>query len=331
VGLQKRAAIKSQKEPNMPITVGFLGNFTVNYSTESHLAWTFEHLGHKVIPFQENHARTDDIRYLCLRDKVDLFLWVRTHGWQTPGVLSLDDLIADLRANGIRTASFHLDRYFGLRLADQREDRVGNHAFWRTDYVFTADGGNQEKFKERKVNHFWLKPGVVEKACYIGRVKENYRADVAFVGSRGYHPEYPFRGQLITWLDKTYGPRFKLFGGGTHWGVVREDELNCVYASVKVVVGDSCFAGAPNYWSDRVPETCGRGGFLIHPKTEGLEIPGLAVFPAGDLAMLKEKIDYYIAQDTVRERMKLCAQAHVKINDTYTNRVTQMLKVMNLW
>lgn len=308
--------------------VGILGNHSVAYCTERELDWTFEDLGYEVLRFQENQTSTDEILQRMSVARAELLVYIHTHGWNTPGSFSVEELIKTLRGRDIKTCSFHLDRYWGLNVADGREDRVGTHPFFKTDYVFTADGGNQEKFKARGVNHFWLPPGVVARDCFIG-LKQNYLAcDVAFVGQKFYHPEYPFRGNLIDWLKSVYVGRFRHFPEGP--GPIRQAELNDLYASAKVVVGDSCFAGSPYYWSDRVPETIGRGGFLIHPKTEGLDIPGMAIFDAGNYGQLKATIDYWLAHEDRREHWRTIAHEHVKKNDTYTNRVKTMLETMGL-
>jgi hypothetical protein len=42
-------------------------------------------------------------------------------------------LIEKLKAEGIATASFHLDRYWGPDQLDRRESLIGQHPFWHTD------------------------------------------------------------------------------------------------------------------------------------------------------------------------------------------------------
>lgn len=305
------------------------GNHKLPYCTESELVWTLQSLGHTVIPFQENQTSTDDMLRICGEKEVRLWIYVHTHGWKTPGSQDLDWLIESLRGIGIKTASFHLDLHWGLQKNDQRENRIGHHPFWHTDTVFTADGGHQEAFARRGVHHEWLPPALCLRHCYRGMFRPELACDIAFVGSKTYHPEYQFRMQLIAWLERTYGSRFKRFAGDCG-GVVRESRLNDLYASVKIVVGDSCFAGSPFYWSDRVPETLGRGGFLIHPATAGLEIPGLETFPAGDLGTLRQKIAQYLTQPRLRTFMTVTAMEDVLTHHTYHQRMTQMLTVMGL-
>lgn len=300
------------------------GNHEVTYCTEEDLVWTFRDMGHRVISFQENCDTTEDILATCIKENVKLFVYVHTHGWVTPGGLDMCQVLHEFKKRGIITVGFHLDRYVGLTKGDGRQYRVGAHPFWECDFVFTADGGNQQFFKDRKVNHRWLPPGVVKKWCVKGNYREDLAMDVAFVGARGYHPEYPFRETLIKFLEDTYGDRFRLFSG------YREQSLNDLYASAKVIVGDSCFAGEPFYWSDRVPETLGRGGFLIHPAAQGLSIPGLVTYEPGNLAELADRIDYYLSHDAERNALRDCAQSWVRDHDTYTNRAITILKTVGL-
>lgn len=312
------------------LTVALLGNHEVSYSTERELDWTFEKLGHTVLQFQENKDRTEYIRDTCINQKIDLFIYVHTHGWETPGSISVMNMIDVIKKVGIKTCGFHLDRYWGLNFNDHRQDKIGQHPFWKMDYVFTADGGHQEEFKQRGVNHYWLPPAVVERGCFRGDYQEDLAIDVAFVGSRHYHPEYPFRTKLVEWLRNNYNGRFRRYAGDTIYGTIRENRLNNLYASVKVCVGDSCFAGEPNYWSDRVAETLGRGGFLIHPAVPGLDIPGLVTHKPKDFDDLKQKIDYYLINPEERRRLSEKGYEWVRKHETYTNRVQEMLMVMGL-
>lgn len=314
--------LSPRDEAKVPVCIH--GNHSVSFCTEQDLAWTFRDMGHQVLETQENQDTTEDVLKECLSHGVKLFIYVHTHGWQTPGKMDMAELILALRAKGIVTVSFHLDRYRGLNIGDGRESRVGTHPFWHTDVVFTADGGNQEWFKSCGVKHRWLPPAVVKKWAIKGNYRADLAIDVAFVGARGYHPEYPFRERLIKFLEESYGERFRIFSG------YREQSLNDLYASAKVVVGDSCFGGADRYWSDRVPETLGRGGFLIHPASPGLSIPGLVTYQPGDLLDLQERIDYYLERPAERASLQSAAQAWVREHDTYTNRAQEILRTVGL-
>lgn len=305
-------------------TIAILGNHNVSFSTESELDWTLESMGHRVIRIQENAVSAQDVVNRCRETRAKLMIWVHTHGWDVQG--DLDAMLSQLRMSGVKLCSFHLDRFWGLNTLDQREDRIGTHAFWKTDVVFTADGGNDEKFRDRCVNHIWMQPGVVERDCNLGTPSLQFTSPVAFAGADGYHPEYPFRGLLVNRLREIYGTNFRVYQA------VRQQQLNDLYASVRVVVGDSCFAGADRYWSDRVPETIGRGGFLIFPRTPGLVIPGLITYEPQNIDDLIKKINYFIDDDHQSERITLRNQAHefVKARHTYTNRMKDLLEIMEV-
>ena len=302
--------------------IAILGNFGVSYSTESELAWSFRHLGHNVIELQEGRATGKEIVSACLMNNVDAFVWIHTHTWETPGDPAFAIGLDAIKKAGIPTIGFHLDRYWGLNILDGREDGIGNTPWWQCDFVFTADGGNQERFKARGVRHVWLPPGVVERGVHYGRFRPEFDCDVAFVGSRNYHPEYPFRGELISWLEITYGKRFKLITG------VREGDLNDAYASAKVVVGDSCFAGEPYYWSDRVPETVGRGGYLIHPFSEGMHA-GYCL-PYVGLEHLRQQIEDSLELPEMRRKWVRYQMEIVRQHETYSQRVQTILETVGV-
>jgi hypothetical protein len=308
------------EEKTMPRVV-FVGNFDPAFSTESHHAWTWERLGWQVVRLQENRTTTEAILGAC--QGAQLLQITHTHGWNLGGQISPETMLQRVRDIGIPSFSYHLDLYFGLNKLDKRDERTGQHWSWQVDHFFSTDGGHEAEYAARGINHHWLPPGVVEYGCFKGQYCEVFASDIGFVGSIGYHPEYPFRTRMVEALKKHYGPRFRTYAG------MREKALNNVYASVKVVVGDHCFAGIPKYWSDRLPETCGRHGFLLYPRTEGITIPTALYYP-GNLDDLIEQIDYWLANEKQREEIRTVAAEHVKQNDTYTQRLREVLRVIGL-
>ena len=296
--------------------IAYLGNHVPQHSTESHISATLESMGHQVDRLQENDVDIDMIVHTA--NQANLFLWTRTRGW--------------LRCNGkemlrrirVTTASYHLDLYCKI----SRQLEIPNDPWWRTDVVFTPDGGSDAFWKEHRINHVYQKAGVFKPECYIPKVP--LITDVVFVGSYGYHEEWPYRPRLVDYLRETYGDRFKKYGNPET--TVRGDKLNHVYAGAKVVVGDTLCPGFdhPNYWSDRVYETLGRGGFLIHPWIKGMQeefIDGvhLCYYEYGDFKELKRLIDYYVTHDKEREDIRLTGHYHVKENCTYDDRLQTAL------
>lgn len=304
-------------------TIGFIGNFRVSYSTESDRAWSFEQLGHKVIRYQENETRADQL--LEDMDKLDMLVYSHTHD-PSYVIKDLIQVFAIYKANKVPTVSVHLDRWLGLK----RVGDVGQEATWFTEHIFMADCSPEavELYNTLGLNWHYLKPGVVERDCYMAKPNTGkFPHEIVFVGSKGYHPEYPFRPQLVDWLHETYGDRFGHYGNdGIR--VVREAELNELYASSKIAVGDSCFGGRPNYVSDRYYETRGRGGFLLHPKVEGVDAVGVAHYEHGNLDNLKAAIDYHLENPMQREAMRRLGHYHVTENETYTVRAQEILNVV---
>lgn len=306
----------------------FLGNFRVPFTTENDLAWSYEKLGHHVVRMQEDYVRTQDV--LMEAKRSDMLHYVHTHGWETRGNITMAEVLRKLDRAGIPTVSTHLDTWFGLKRAGD----VLNHPFWNTQFIFTADGGAHEWYLEKGINHHYLKAGVVERDAFKGDWKQEYAHDVVFVGSRNYHPEWPYRPQLVDWLQRTYGDRFAHYGGDGR-GVMRGKQLNDLYASAKVVVGDSLNLNfdRQEYWSDRIYETTGRGGFMIHPFIEGLQNDfdlgkEIIVYQYRDFDELKSKIDYYLAYDVEREAIRDAGHERTKRDHTYTKRMQEVINIV---
>ncbi len=309
--------------------IAYAGNFDHHHCTEVHIAATLEDLGCEVTRLQENRTTLDQIRAAC--EGADLLLYTRTWNMTREWMCGGGDFLAFLEALPIPSASFHLDLYYGLK----RGEGLRSDPFWRTKYVFTPDGAPQscDFFAQHGVNHFYLRPGVFHRECYRAEPLDRFRCDVTFVGSQGYHPEWPYRGQLLTFLRQKYGRRYQKHGSPQD--CVRGHELNQLYASAKVVVGDTLCLGFkhPYYWSDRIYETLGRGGFLIHPRIKGLEDElrdreHCAYYEYGDWRGLRALIDYYVRNDDERERIRAAGHEFVKANCTYLNRMRQMLDTL---
>jgi hypothetical protein len=305
------------------LRVAFLGNFRHTFCTESDLAYELEHMGHDVVRIQEDIATLAELQSSII--DADVFLWVHTHSFNSIPEEHLFSFLELLANRKIPSVSFHLDRFFSI---PERESRIGVDPFWKTEFVFSADGGHQIEFLEKGVNHFWLPPAVVSRGVHGGFPRTDLRCDVAFVGSvDGYHDCYPFRSELVRFLQDRYRVRFKLFQG------VREAQLNDVYASSSVVAGDSIFANdrhSDRYFSDRVPETMGRGGVLVHAEVKGLDWPGLTTHRPGDLGHMAQKIDWLLANPVERRRLRDVGMRFVKEHHTYKHRIETILKTIGL-
>lgn len=327
----------------------FLGNFGVEYSSETHHKKSLESLGHEVVALQETQASSELVLNTALGEaeshtllpKADMFVWVHTHGWQTPGTLSMTDVLKKLKEANVPTVTYHLDLWLGLqRQADLHKDSV----YKSIEHFFTVDKKMAEWFNENtSVQGHYLPAGVFGEEVYMTPPTQEllyrnrppitvYLNDVIFVGSKGYHPEWKYRPQLIDWLKMIYGDKFKHYGGDG-LGVVRGAALNKLYADSKIAIGDSLCIGFsyPGYWSDRIYETTGRGGFIIHPEIDGLDTQfvygkEIETYKFGDFNGLQEKIDHYLAHPDEREAIRQAGFLRTKNEHTYAHRWAHIIK-----
>lgn len=316
--------------------MALLGNFLpgfvptdiapTKYSTECHLAASLETLGHTVLRLQEGEVRATDVASMVAGN--DLMCWTQTQGLADSGGTNEErfEMLADLKVLGIPTLGVHLDRWFGL----DREHRVYEEAWFRQDLVATADGDHDAEFAAAGINHFWSPPAIYHGEAVSGTPRPMWQAPVGFVGSwkGSYHRESVHRSELIHHLHHT--GRWPV----AFWpqsGAIRGAALSDLYASLAIVVGDSCMVGPTNrYWSDRVPESIGRGAFLLHPYTPALAedyIDGVHIryWMAGDWGELDRLIAYYLEHDDERRKIVAQGQAHVRAHHTYKHRLEKVV------
>lgn len=343
----------------MPQRLLYVGNFVPAHSTENEVRRAFAALGWTVDTVQEDElvrAAQRGTRMTALRRRAlsaDLVLHTMTQGtYPHPEVVV--DLWRACAAAGVPTASLHLDLFYGLtapKVRGLRRDQLpAHHPMFKVAHVFTADGGHAERWAADGVHHHWLPPAVSHTECidvdpvmddraevpdFVRPILDDAMAGrylVGFAGSDEYHAEWPHRPHLVAWLRREYGDRF-LHVGGTSTPRITGLALNRVLAAVPVWVGDSCCT-APEfpYWSDRVPETWGRGGFLIHPRVEALSehyahyhLPG-STWVAGDWGALREEIEFYLDPPGLLywELRKVLAD-HTRRYDTYVQRAETII------
>lgn len=308
--------------------VAYIGNFRFPHCTEVHLARTMtEEMGIEVVRLQEDEFPLNSIERVA--STCDLLLYTRTWGFKERGAI---EMFRRLEHSGTKTASYHLDLYVGI----SRESTLVGDPFWSTQYVFTPDGDptSQTVFNKMDINHFYIKPGVFGPECVRGNYREEFAHPVCFVGTvDNYHNEWPYRRHLHQFLKKYYKSQYAKYGHPER--SVRDQDLNDLYASATVIVGDSLCPNfdKPYYWSDRVYETVGRGGFLIHPFIKGLDeefIDGkhLRFYEFNNFDELGELIDFYIKNPDIARTVSDNGMDFVKNNATYKQRLGQAFSIM---
>lgn len=316
--------------------IAFVGNFKADFSSETHHAKTLESMGHEIVRLQEGLLRSETIYREAI--KCDMLVFIHTHGVVTRGAYSIGRVFQLLKTAGVPTVTYHLDLWLGIG----REKDLHNDPFYKTiEYFFTVDKLMADWFNDNtNVKGIYLPAAVYDKECYIhsepvyieNANKGELINDIIFVGSKGYHPEWPYRPKLIDKLKEHYGDDFHHIGRDGE-GAVRGDELNRLYASSKIAVGDTLCIGFdyPYYLSDRIFETTGRGGFIIHPYIEGIydlfdEGKEIVTYKFNDFDDLFAKIDYYLEHPEEREKIRLAGHERTKRDHTYRNRWEFILK-----
>jgi hypothetical protein len=310
--------------------IAFISGFDYPYSTETHVARDAEAAGCEVEKIHERWG-LEAIAFRVARSGADLVLYMKHHGVNDGDLRTVWDWC---RQAEVRTASYHLDLYAGL----DRVGEIGTDPMWFTDTVFTADGDPQthDMCEVMGIDHRWLPAAVVSDETGRGRYRRDFARDVVFVGSSArYHAQWPWRQELIEGLHNRYRARFRVWGHHDT-PTMRGQNLNDLYASVKVVVGDSlALPGHVNYWSDRYYETLGRGGFLVAPYVPGIDAhldPGAHFFAydPGELEQVFALTDAALANDDGRAQIARAGRARVIAQHTYQHRVRQLLQEVGL-
>jgi len=318
------------------LTVCYIGNFGPLWSTENDVRKAWESLGHEVIAAQENELNWEQLF------SYDYDLLLVTGTWQNVAPLEQWlDLFKGCADRGIPTCTLHLDTFWSTSRAGRK---FWHEPMFHTAYIFTADGDYQEKWKALGKNHIWLPPAVRHDACFKGEYREEYAFQVAFVGSSGvgYHEDvWGYRKELVdnlrmiceknNWSFSNPGGELDQPDAGK---IPRDDRMNSFYASTKVTVGDSlCLKkNGSSYFSDRVPESTGRNGFLIMPRIDilaelGWDIPQ---YDWGNFSQLEDMIAHYLGEDLEREETSKKNFLNTKENHTYVNRVQKILSTVGL-
>lgn len=297
----------------------YFGSFDAPFDTEVYICNTLESLGCEVKRQPTTKTSKEELIEF-VSQKWDAIIFSK--GWFNFKPEEVDEILS---RNTNKTIGWFWDLCWGT----PRERIIHQHHLFRADLVLTSDGGDRP-WEQYHINHKTLRQGIYEPEAVIGNKRREYDYDVIFVGTNVHKDNFGWheRDDLLKFLSENYSS-FRHFGTKES---VRNLELNDLYASAKIVVGDSVYS--PNYWSNRLYETIGRGGFLIFPLIPGIEkefTPGEHFIPyhIGNLPQLKTKIDYYLTHDKEREEIKMAGFEHCKKFHTYTIRCKKLLEYIH--
>lgn len=165
-------------------------------------------------------------------------------------------------------------------------------------------------------NHGYL-PGACETASAPFAPKPEIPC--AFIGSL-----YTPHRKKIAAIIKKRGGQVLDQAGNWKYG----EDLSRWLQTVKVLVGDSFRNDVQGYWSTRNYIVPGAGGFLLTPRTPGLELQfkvgkELAVYDSLD--DLEAKLDYWIQNDGERELVRRAGYNRVRSEHSWENRAKALL------
>lgn len=293
------------KENTKAKRIAFIGKFR-NLYDEEYIAQSLEMLGCEVRRIPQHYSWIE-MREILMAMKPDILLYTK---WEPPKEIS--SFIQGLQRAGTKTVCWIFDLYFDYT----REYQVKSKSFFKSDYVFTTDGGHQERFEEHGINHACVRQGIFKEECILLPFK-TIENEIIFIGSD--NPIYPERSKLVKELNATWY-------GRKDTNELRGMDLNELYSRSRIVIGDSF--PSPHYWSNRVVETLGRGGFLIHKEVPGIkeEFPYLITY--NTLADLYLKIDYYSKNEEVRRDNILRNHKYVLENYTMDKKCKELLQCL---
>lgn len=290
----------------------YFGKFQTSYSTEKYVTKSLKQIGHDVLTVPIfKYSKYEVLIQMIEQNKPDVLLFTKTE------LPCFYYLIRWAKSEGIKTVTWNWDVYRTLR------NTIPVH-FCVSDHYIHTDGSNQAYWKHRcdgKVHV--LRQGIfLPEAIMIDNPDER-KIPLAFYGSID---SYQKRFELIIKLSQVFELHVK--------NQVRNHRLNMEFSNTKLILGDSY--PLPNYWSNRVYETLGRGGLLLHPKTEGLDkefIPGehFIEYERNNLPELIELIKYWLdpKRKEERDRIRKAGYEYCVQNHTYNHRVSELIKIIN--
>jgi hypothetical protein len=148
---------------------------------------------------------------------------------------------------------------------------------------------------------------------------------------------WPYRKELLAALREICRRNGWSFRnpGGDHPKIDRGEDMNDLYASAKVTVGDSLCLDREKtlYASDRAYEAPARRGLLIMPQLDFLDKDysgHLPMYAWGDWDDLESKIRHYLTNEADNQAVRQETQAIVRDGHTYVHRVQELLQQVGL-
>jgi len=306
----------------------YLGQFNNPFSdtTEKHIKKAFEMLEHQVIPIDETYFHQERNRILeeIYYENADLFFFHKG-GWRYK--MTPEQLVEFLTYVTIPKVFWWFDKISDKTPEALPDGRYVLREHWMdlilsyVDYGFVTDGTFVRRHKYK--NLYVLRQGVGDEFVnYKGQFRPEFARDIVFLGR-----VYGGRGEWIADLKKEFGDRFEVFNN-----VFGRNLKDCL-KSCKITLSP-LYPANEFYWSSRFYQMVGNGGFLIHPRLEGLKeegwIDGKHYVGYRTYPEMYEKINYYLEHEKEREKIRKQGYEFCIKNFKYSDRVKELLEKINL-
>lgn len=289
-------------------------------------------LGHDVVCIHEKRRHRDSAQVEALRNpyRFDFCLFFK---WE-----NVDEIVSLGRKLPCFPWYFDLvanddDPTLTSRMADRRRWFDAVLPYCRGGFVTDGDWAarwNSEADAKSNVvtlpRLWWLTQGADERTVGEGNATAA-GPEILFTGMVNHGRT---RAEHVQRLRDKYGDRFAVVGDRGPGHRVHGRKLANLLASAKVVVAPDGPVTA-RYWSNRVYLTLGLGGFLLHPKCEGLNrhyTPVTELQYYSDRDHLEAMIDYYVERPESHLLMRYAGMKATEDRNLYRHRVTDLLEVV---
>lgn len=275
---------------------------------EGAITFALEALGHRAERLREKRASVA----FKMRD-VDFCLYHHCHDY---GALS------DIRCPKVMWG-FDLISYPDALLEKRNRERL---AWMRqvakvADLIFLTDGDFVAQDASGKLH--WLPQGADERVVGVGSPDPVDVVPLLFTGiGRGGGRE---RVEFVLEMEKHYASHFRHVQRGVYGR-----DLADLIASTQIVVAPSGPVTG-HYWSNRVWNVLGFGGFLLHPYSEGLArlyADGREIVYYHDMRHLHELIAHYLVRPDDRWRIAAAGLKRTQEQHLYRHRCQRLIEIV---
>lgn len=167
----------------------------------------------------------------------------------------------------------------------------------------------------------------------VEELRKDYPEEIVFIGNRfdNTNMEFPQgkeRTEMVEFLQREYGYRFKAWGIGFSRMVNQQEERN-IYNCCKIAITHNNFYRS-SYCSDRTFRAMGCGALTIQKHYPLMNLDFTAKHTAVwlDFEGLKTEIDKHLDHDDIRLLKSIEGRSHVNEKHSWYNRVIELQELL---